>query len=192
MGAKISVDSATMMNKGLELIEAFHLFPVDQEQIEIVVHPQSVIHGMVTYVDGSVLAQLGAPDMRTPIAYALSWPHRIETPAPRLDLAAIGRLTFEPPDEERFPALRLARAALAAGGAASAVLNAANEVAVHSFLAGEIGFLDIARVVEAALEKTPDRALATLDDVAEIDSMAREVAAASISRFAPRDRVRLR
>jgi 1-deoxy-D-xylulose-5-phosphate reductoisomerase len=192
MGAKISVDSATMMNKGLELIEAFHLFPVDQEQIEIVVHPQSVIHGMVTYVDGSVLAQLGAPDMRTPIAYALSWPERMETPASRLNLAAIGQLTFEPPDEERFPALRLARMALAAGGAATAVLNAANEVAVHSFLAGEIGFLDIARTVETALEKTPGRALATLDDVAEIDSMAREVASASIARFAPRGRVRLR
>ncbi len=192
MGAKISVDSATMMNKGLELIEAFHLFPVEQEQIEIVVHPQSVVHGMVTYVDGSVLAQLGAPDMRTPIAYALSWPDRIETPAPRLDLAQIGRLTFESPDEERFPALRLARAALAAGGAATAVLNAANEVAVHCFLAGEIGFLDIARVVETTLEKTPGRTLATLDDVAEIDSMAREVAAASILRFAPRERVRQR
>ncbi len=192
MGAKISVDSATMMNKGLELIEAFHLFPVDQEQIEIVVHPQSVIHGMVTYVDGSVLAQLGAPDMRTPIAYALTWPDRIDTPAPRLDLAEIGRLTFEPPDEERFPALRLARTALAAGGAATAVLNAANEVAVQSFLAGEIGFLDIARVVEMALEKTPGRTLATLDDVAEIDSVAREVAAASIVRFAPRERVRQR
>ena len=192
MGAKISVDSATMMNKGLELIEAFHLFPVEQEQIEIVVHPQSVVHGMVTYVDGSVLAQLGAPDMRTPIAYALSWPDRIETPAPRLDLAQIGRLTFESPDEERFPALRLARAALAAGGAATAVLNAANEVAVHRFLAGEIGFLDIARVVETTLEKTPGRNLATLDDVAEIDSMAREVAAASILRFAPRERVRQR
>ncbi len=191
MGAKISVDSATMMNKGLELIEAYHLFPVGQEQIEIVVHPQSVIHGMVTYVDGSVLAQLGAPDMRTPIAYALSWPDRIETPAPRLDLAAVGRLTFEPPDEERFPALRLARVALAAGGAASAVLNAANEVAVNGFLAGEIGFLDIARVVEAALEKTPSRALATLDDVAEIDNVARDVAMAFISRFAPRSRARL-
>ena len=191
MGAKISVDSATMMNKGLELIEAFHLFPVTQEQIEIVVHPQSVIHGMVTYVDGSVLAQLGAPDMRTPIGYALSWPDRIETPAPRLDLAAVGTLTFERPDEERFPALRLARTALAAGGAASAVLNAANEVAVHHFLAGEIGFLDIARIVEMVLEKTPDRALATLDDVAEIDSVARDVAAASISRIAPRGRVRL-
>ena len=190
MGAKISVDSATMMNKGLELIEAFHLFPVDQEQIEIVVHPQSVVHGMVTYVDGSVLAQLGAPDMRTPIAYALSWPHRIETPAPRLNLAEIGRLTFEPPDEDRFPALRLARTALAAGGAATAVLNAANEVAVQSFLAGEIGFLDIARIVEMTLEKTPGRSLATLGDVAEIDRVAREVAAASIVRLAPRERVR--
>jgi 1-deoxy-D-xylulose-5-phosphate reductoisomerase len=192
MGAKISVDSATMMNKGLELIEAYHLFPVSQQQIEIVVHPQSVIHGMVTYVDGSVLAQLGAPDMRTPIAYALAWPHRIETPVARLDLAAIGRLTFEAPDEERFPALRLARAALAAGDSAATVLSAANEVAVHSFLAGEIGFLDIARVVETALEKTPGRALATLEDVAEIDSVAREMAITSISRLAPRAQVRLR
>jgi 1-deoxy-D-xylulose-5-phosphate reductoisomerase len=192
MGAKISVDSATMMNKGLELIEAYHLFPVSQQQIEIVVHPQSVIHGMVTYVDGSVLAQLGAPDMRTPIAYALSWPDRIETPVAGLDLAAIGCLTFEPPDEERFPALRLARTALASGDSAATVLNAANEVAVHSFLAGEIGFLDIARVVETALEKTPGRALATLEDVAEIDSVARETAITSISRFAPRAQVRLR
>jgi 1-deoxy-D-xylulose-5-phosphate reductoisomerase len=192
MGAKISVDSATMMNKGLELIEAYHLFPVSQQQIEIVVHPQSVIHGMVTYVDGSVLAQLGAPDMRTPIAYALSWPHRSETPVAPLDLAAVGCLTFEPPDEDRFPALRLARAALAAGDSAATVLNAANEVAVHSFLAGEIGFLDIARVVETALEKTPGRTLATLEDVAEIDSVAREMAITSISGFAPRTQARLR
>jgi 1-deoxy-D-xylulose-5-phosphate reductoisomerase len=192
MGAKISVDSATMMNKGLELIEAYHLFPVSQQQIEIVVHPQSVIHGLVTYIDGSVLAQLGAPDMRAPIAYALSWPRRIETPVAQLDLAAIGRLTFEPPDEDRFPALRLARTALAAGDSAATALNAANEVAVHSFLAGEIGFLDIARVVESALEKTPGQALATLEDVAEIDNIAREMAITSVSRLARCAQVRLR
>ncbi|MBM3542388.1 MAG: 1-deoxy-D-xylulose-5-phosphate reductoisomerase, partial [Alphaproteobacteria bacterium] len=140
MGAKISVDSATMMNKGLEMIEAHHLFPVAEERIEIVVHPQSVIHSMVEYVDGSVLAQLGTPDMRTPIAYALAWPRRMEAPAARLDFQSLSQLTFEPPDPQRFPALRLARQALRAGGTAPCVLNAANEVAVEAFLAGRIGF----------------------------------------------------
>ncbi|TVR82270.1 MAG: 1-deoxy-D-xylulose-5-phosphate reductoisomerase [Rhodospirillales bacterium] len=186
MGAKISVDSATMMNKGLELIEAFHLFPVDREQIEIVVHPQSVIHGLVTYTDGSVLAQLGAPDMRTPIAVALAWPERMAAPVAKLDLAEIGRLTFEAPDEDRFPALRLARAALAAGGSAPTVLNAANEIAVHGFLAGRLGFLEIARVVEDTLAAIPTRPLETLADVADIDSAAREIAATFVSRSAPR------
>ena len=157
MGAKISVDSATMMNKGLELIEAFHLFPVGVEQIDIVVHPQSVIHSLVAYVDGSVLAQLGAPDMRTPIAYALAWPQRMAAPAPRLDLAAIGTLTFEAPDDQKFPALRLAREALRRGGTAPIVLNAANEVAVGSFLAEQIGFLDIPRVVEETMQQVSER-----------------------------------
>jgi 1-deoxy-D-xylulose-5-phosphate reductoisomerase len=148
MGAKISVDSATMMNKGLELIEATLLFGLPEAKIDIVVHPQSVIHSMVAYRDGSVLAQLGTPDMRIPIAYALGWPGRIESPAARLNFATLSALTFEPPDEVRFPALRLARAALATGGLAPIVLNGANEAAVAAFLARRIGFLDIVRVVE--------------------------------------------
>ena len=173
MGAKISVDSATMMNKGLEMIEAFHLFPIRAEQIEIVVHPQSIIHGLVAYYDGSVLAQLGCPDMRTPIACALAWPARMAAPSPRLNLAEIATLTFEAPDEARFPALRLARESLAAGGAAPAILNAANEVGVHSFLAGRIGFLDIARVVEETLSRITNRGVTTLADVIAIDAEAR-------------------
>lgn len=183
MGAKISVDSATMMNKGLELIEAFHLFPVEAQQIEIVVHPQSVIHSLVSYVDGSVLAQMGAPDMRTPISYALAWPERMQTPAPRLRLAEIGQLTFEAPDERKFPALRLAREALQRGGAAPIVLNAANEVAVESFLSAEIGFLDIPRIVEQAMEKTPNGPLNALADVIEIDQEARIRARGIIQAF---------
>ena len=177
MGAKISVDSATMMNKGLELIEAAHLFPVPENRIEILVHPQSVIHSMVEYVDASMLAQLGTPDMRTPIAYALAWPGRMSAPSPRLDLAAIAQLTFQTPDAERFPALRLARAALQSGGAVPTLLNAANEVAVARFLAGEIGFLDIARSVETVLERAGPMPLATLDDVAAADAEARRLAA---------------
>ena len=177
MGAKISVDSASMMNKGLEMIEAFHLFPVDAEQIEVLVHPQSVIHSMVAYVDGSVLAQLGTPDMRTPIAYSLAWPARMAAPSPRLDLATLGRLTFEPPDPVRFPALRLAREALNQGGSAPIVLNAANEVAVEGFLERRIGFLEIAHTVERCLEETNHRAVDRLDDVYEIDGTARERAA---------------
>jgi 1-deoxy-D-xylulose-5-phosphate reductoisomerase len=183
MGAKISVDSATMMNKGLELIEAFHLFPVEARQIEIVVHPQSVIHSLVSYVDGSVLAQLGAPDMRTPIAYALAWPDRMQTPAPRLRLAEVGQLTFEAPDERRFPALRLAREALRRRGAAPIVLNAANEIAVESFLAQQIGFLDIPRVVERAMEKAPNGQLNALADIIEIDREARVRARGIIRAF---------
>jgi 1-deoxy-D-xylulose-5-phosphate reductoisomerase len=173
MGAKISVDSATLMNKGLEFIEAFHLFPVEQSQIEIVVHPQSVIHSMVRYVDGSVLAQLGSPDMRTPIAYALAWPDRMATPSPRLDFAKLARLTFEAPDPVRFPALRLAREALRRGGGAPTILNAANEIGVAAFLKGEIGFLDIIAGVEATLEAMPASAPATLADVALLDGEAR-------------------
>lgn len=173
MGAKISVDSATMMNKGLELIEAYHLFPVDEPDIEILVHPQSVIHSMVDYVDGSVLAQLGTPDMRTPIAYALAWPDRMAAPAPKLSLEDIQTLTFEAPDSLRFPALRLAREALQMGKGAPTVLNAANEVAVERFLNKEIGFLDIARIVEQTLEGTENRAISTLEDVADADEEAR-------------------
>lgn len=176
MGVKISVDSATMMNKGLELIEASYLFPVDGEQIEVLVHPQSVVHSLVAYRDGSVLAQLGAPDMRTPIAYTLGWPARIETPAPRLDLAAIGRLDFQAPDTQLFPAIRLARQALQTGGAAPTILNAANEVAVAAFLAGRIGFLDIARVVEETLQRLVQSPIGCLDEVDQADADARRVA----------------
>jgi 1-deoxy-D-xylulose-5-phosphate reductoisomerase len=181
MGAKISVDSATLMNKGLELIEAHHLFQLPSERIDIVIHPQSIIHGLVTYHDGSVLAHLGSPDMRTPIAYALGWPGRIPAPTKRLDLAEVARLTFEPPDERRFPALRLARAALTAGGGGPTVLNAANETAVHAFLEGRIGFLDIAATVERTLERLPGGRLDSLDDVYNLDKAAREMAAGLIS-----------
>ena len=177
MGAKISVDSATMMNKGLELIEAHHLFRLPLDRVEVVVHPQSIVHGAVVYRDGSVLAQLGSPDMRTPIAYALAWPSRIETPTKRLDLAAVGRLTFEPPDERRFPALRVAREALIRGGGCPTVLNAANETAVHAFLEGRIGFLEIVETVERTLDRLPGGKLESLDDVYNFDTAAREVAA---------------
>ena len=153
MGAKISVDSATMMNKGLEMIEAAYLFDAAPDQVEVLVHPQSVIHSLVEYQDGSTLAQLGPPDMRTPIACALAWPDRLPWDAPRLDLAAVGSLTFEAPDLERFPALGLARQALSAGGAAPAIFNAANEAAVEAFLAGRLGFLNIATVVADTLAK---------------------------------------
>ncbi len=182
MGAKISIDSATMMNKGLELIEAHHLFGLPADRIEVVVHPQSVVHSLVAFVDGSVLAQLGTPDMRTPIAYALAWPDRMKWPAPRLDLAQIGSLTFEAPDPERFPALTLAREALAAGGAAPTILNAANEVAVAAFLAGRTGFLAIARVVAATLERLPGRAIASLAEVQSVDREARGFAEGLIAR----------
>ena len=173
MGAKISIDSATMMNKGLELIEAHHLFPIGSDRIEIIVHPQSVIHSMVEYVDGSVLAQLGTPDMRTPIANALAWPKRMETPGDRLDFAAVARLEFEAPDLERFPALAVARAVVSASPAASAVLNAANEIAVAAFLARRIGFLDIVAVVETVLARYEPAAPAALEDVFAIDREAR-------------------
>jgi 1-deoxy-D-xylulose-5-phosphate reductoisomerase len=169
MGAKISVDSATMMNKGLELIEAHHLFGLPPERIDILIHPQSVVHSLVEYVDGSVIAQLGAPDMRIPIASALAWPDRMATPAQRLDLARIGKLEFEEPDLGRFPALTLARGALAAGGAAPIVLNAANEVAVAAFLDERIGFGDIARTVERALQAIIAAAPVSIADVIDID-----------------------
>lgn len=173
MGAKISVDSATMMNKGLELIEAHYLFGLPSNQIDILVHPQSVVHSLVEFIDGSVLAQLATPDMRIPIAYALAWPERIQTPSERLDLAAVGRLEFEQPDPSRFPALRLARKALEDGGAAPIVLNAANECAVAGFLAGRIGFADIAALVEEALAASNFVSPKSIEDVLEIDRATR-------------------
>lgn len=176
MGAKISVDSATLMNKGLELIEAARLFPLANDQLEIIVHRQSVIHSMVEYVDGSVLAQLGPPDMRTPIAYCLAWPDRMATPMAPLDLVAIGRLDFEAPDPVRFPALRLALAALNAGGARPAILNAANEVAVAAFLERRIGFLEIAAIVEDTLTGYDPAAPVALADVLVVDAEARRFA----------------
>ena len=173
MGAKITIDSATMMNKGLELIEACHLFPVPEERVEILVHPQSVVHSLVAYRDGSVLAQLGAPDMRTPISLALAWPERMAVPDVRLDLASIGRLTFEPPDTERFPALALAREALQRGGSHPIVLNAANEVAVAAFLTGSARFLEIADIVGETLARVPHRPIEKIEDVIEVDIEAR-------------------
>ena len=174
MGAKISVDSATMMNKGLEVIEAAHLFPVGLDRIGIVVHPQSVIHSMVEYRDGSTLAQLGPSDMRVPIASCLAWPKRMATPLEPLDLPALGELSFFAPDEGRFPATRLAREAAEAGGAAPAVLNAANEVAVAAFLAGQIGFTRIAAMVEETLTRPIPSAPRTLEEVLGVDAEARE------------------
>ncbi|HEU0044772.1 1-deoxy-D-xylulose-5-phosphate reductoisomerase [Sphingomonas sp.] len=176
MGAKISIDSATMFNKGLELIEAARLFPIAPDRIEIVIHKQSVVHSMVEYVDGSMLAQLGPSDMRVPIAHTLAWPDRLATPLPPLDLIALRRLDFEAPDPGRFPALRLARAALDAGGARPAILNAANEVAVAAFLAGWIGFLDIAAIVADILERYDPPAPRTLDAVLAVDAEARRLA----------------
>ena len=185
MGAKISVDSATMMNKGLEYIEAFHLFPVGLEKLGIVVHPQSVIHSMVEFRDRSTLAQLGPSDMRVPIASCLAWPQRMETPLAPLDLAAIGELTFFPPDETRFPATRLAREAIVAGGSAPAILNAANEVAVAAFLAGQIGFTRIAAVVEETLQRSNDAPRpATLDEVLAVDQSARRQALTLLETYA--------
>ena len=175
MGAKISVDSATMMNKGLELIEAHQIFEIPENSIEILIHPESVIHSLVAYVDGSMLAQLGMPDMRTPIAYALAWPDRMPAPAEKLDLAEIRQLTFERPDTDRFPALKLARQALQDGGASPTVLNAANEVAVEGFLEKKIGFLTIAEIVEEVLSAMSGRSLQTLENVLEIDREARVI-----------------
>jgi 1-deoxy-D-xylulose-5-phosphate reductoisomerase len=184
MGAKISVDSATMMNKGLELIEAHHLFGLPSERIDILVHPQSVIHSMVEYVDGSVLAQLGSPDMRIPIAHALAWPERMATPAEKLDLARIGSLSFEAPDQARFPALRVAREALEAGGAAPTVLNAANEEAVAAFLSRRIGFLDIVHTVEEAVARTSAPPPQSIAEVIDIDRKARALAQQLMSELA--------
>lgn len=177
MGAKISVDSATMMNKGLELIEAHHLFAIESARLDVLFHPQSVVHSMVEYVDGSILAQMGSPDMRIPIASTLAWPDRMETGAAPLNLAAIGRLDFEAPDLERFPALTLARDAMEGGGARACVLNAANEVAVAAFLDRRIGFLKIADIVKATLDRYDPRVPQSIDEVLDVDGEARRVAA---------------
>jgi len=178
MGAKISVDSATMMNKGLELIEAHHLFAMPADRLDVVIHPQSVIHSMVEYADGSVLAQLGPTDMRIPIAHTLAWPERMDTPCERLDLTAVGRLDFMAPDYVRFPALKIARDVMVAGGPAPAIMNAANEIAVAAFLDGAIAFGEIANIVARVLERyVPDDPV-SLADVLAIDSEARRIASA--------------
>ena len=182
MGAKISVDSATLMNKGLELIEAAHLFPVPESAIDVVVHPQSVIHSMVEYVDGGILAQMGTPDMRTPIAHTLAWPRRMPVKSPRLNFAEIDALTFEAPDNDRFPALNMARQALQIGGAAPTILNAANEVAVQGFLDGRIGFLDIVAVVEETLTINGAHSLDGLEAVSSADAQARRMATEIIAK----------
>jgi 1-deoxy-D-xylulose-5-phosphate reductoisomerase len=188
MGRKVTIDSATLMNKGLELIEAHHLFGLPPDRIEIVVHPQSVIHGLVEFRDGSLIAQLSSPDMRVPIAYCLAWPERIEGAAQRLDLASIGTLTFESPDLARFPALRLARAALEAGGAAPTILNAANEVAVQEFLAGRLGFAGIPMLVEEALAEGVRvgvaREPANAAEALRVDHIARSLARALLPEIA--------
>jgi 1-deoxy-D-xylulose-5-phosphate reductoisomerase len=176
MGAKISIDSATMMNKGLELIEAARLFGLEEAEIGVLVHPQSVIHGMVYYRDGSVLAQLGSPDMRIPIAHTLAWPARMETTSRRLDLATIGSLEFSEPDLVRFPALRLAREVLQAGGGTPTILNAANEIAVEAFLQRRTGFLDIAETVDRVLQQLGTQMADTLEEVIALDATARRIA----------------
>ena len=181
MGAKISVDSATLMNKGLELIEAHHLFGLPSERIDVVVHPQSIVHSLVEFVDGSMLAQLGSADMRIAIAYTLAWPERMETPAERLSLVEIGRLDFEAPDLGRFPALRIAREALDCGGGAAVVLNAANEVAVEAFLNGRVGFCDIGRLVEQALGEIDAPTPASIAEVVALDAETRERAQALVA-----------
>jgi len=180
MGRKITIDSATLMNKGLELIEALHLFPVKPDQLEVVIHPQQIIHALVAYRDGSMLAQLACPDMRTPIAIGLSWPMRMAAPTKRLDLLEVGQLSFERPDERRFQALALARQAMRLGGTAPAVLNAANEVAVEAFLAGRIGFLQIAQLVADTLELADTKGVLglakDLDTVLNSDAAGRALA----------------
>jgi len=176
MGAKISIDSATLMNKALEVIEAHFLFHMPPEKIDVIVHPQSVVHSMVEYADGSVLAQMGSPDMRIPIGYTLAWPERMDTPAAKLDLAKLGQLTFEEPDPVKFPALRFAREAMKKGGTAPAALNAANEIAVQAFLDKRIGFLDIERINEATLNGVPVANLTDLKVLAEVDTAARTFA----------------
>ncbi|MFA5956163.1 1-deoxy-D-xylulose-5-phosphate reductoisomerase [Hyphomicrobium sp.] len=187
MGAKITIDSATLMNKGLELIEAFHLFPVSVDKLDCIVHPQSIVHCLVSYVDGSVLAQMASPDMRTPIAVALAWPDRMAAPTEKLDLARLATLTFEAPDEDRFPALRVAKAAMRRGDTAPAVLNAANEIAVKAFLDRRIKLLDIAALVEdtlAAAERTGAiRPAESLDDILAVDELARSISNEKLSGY---------
>jgi len=189
MGPKVTIDSATMMNKALELIEAHHLFSVNAERLEVLIHPQSIVHCLVYYRDGSVLAQMSCPDMRTPIAYSLAWPNRMQAPTARLDLAGMGALVFEAPDEARFPSLGLARDVLAAGGSAGTVLNAANEIAVEAFLGGRIGFLAIGRLVETTLDRSAHLARLSpdsVDEVLAIDSEARAIALSLLLQFAQR------
>jgi 1-deoxy-D-xylulose-5-phosphate reductoisomerase len=182
MGGKITIDSATLLNKGLEVIEAHHLFGVPYERIDVVVHPQSIVHAMVRLNDGASLAHLGHPDMRVPISYALHHPDRADVDVPGLDLAEVGELTFEAPDEDTFPCLRLAREAGIAGGTAPCVLNAANEVAVAAFLDGGIPFTGIPEVVEGALEEIPARVPTHFDDLYAADAQAREVAGRLVER----------
>jgi len=178
MGGKITIDSATLMNKGLELIEAHHLFGVPYDRIDVIVHPQSIVHSLIHLNDGASLAHLGYPDMRVPISYALHWPERVDVPVKQLDLAALGQLTFERPDEEAFPCLRLAREAAVAGGTAPCVLNAANEIAVHAFLAGELSFLGIPEVIERTLAELPPEPVSHFADLYRADAEARERARA--------------
>ncbi|HLL27585.1 MAG TPA: 1-deoxy-D-xylulose-5-phosphate reductoisomerase [Xanthobacteraceae bacterium] len=187
MGAKITIDSATLMNKGLELIEAHHLFGLSPDRLDVLVHPQSIVHALVAYRDGAVVAGLSVPDMRVPVAYCLGWPERPAWEAPRLDLAALATLSFEPPDPVRFPALRLARAAMEAGGPLPTVLNAANEVAVGAFLARRIGFLGIAAMVESVLEQAASKGLrepATVEEALAVDHIGRSLAHTLLPQFA--------
>jgi 1-deoxy-D-xylulose-5-phosphate reductoisomerase len=176
MGGKITIDSATLMNKGLEVIEAYHLFGTPYDQIDVVVHPQSIIHSLIQLCDGVTLAHLGYPDMRVPISYALHHPERVDVPVAPLDLVALGSLDFEAPDTDTFACLRLAREAAEAGGTAPCTLNAANEVAVHAFLAGRLRFLDIAAVIESTLQALPARAIHSFDSLADADAQARRLA----------------
>jgi 1-deoxy-D-xylulose-5-phosphate reductoisomerase len=186
MGGKITIDSATLMNKGLEVIEAHHLFGVPYDRIDVVVHPQSIVHSMITLCDGAALAHLGNPDMRVPISYALHYPDRVDVPVAPLDLAKVGALTFEPVDVEAFPALALARAAAVAGGTAPCVLNAANEVAVHAFLAGRLSFLGIPAVIEGALERLPAQRVRAFESLYDADREARAVAAELVEAWSER------
>jgi 1-deoxy-D-xylulose-5-phosphate reductoisomerase len=177
MGGKITIDSATLMNKGLEVIEAHHLFGTPYDEIDVVVHPQSIIHGLVSLCDGATLAHLGYPDMRVPIAYGLHYPDRVDLPVATLDLVSLGSLTFEAVDHETFPCLGLARAAGAAGGTAPCTLNAANEVAVHAFLQGRLAFAAIPRVIEETLARAPQPPVHSFDSLAAADGEARRIAA---------------
>jgi 1-deoxy-D-xylulose-5-phosphate reductoisomerase len=181
MGGKITIDSATLMNKGLEVIEAHWLFGTPYEEIHVVVHPQSIVHALVALCDGATLAHLGHPDMRVPISYALHYPERLDVPVPTLDLAAVGALEFEPPDLDAFPCLRLARDAAVAGGTATCVLNAANEVAVHAFLSDRLGFMGIPAVIEATLERLPAARVHSFDTLYAADAEARRIAAETVA-----------